>query len=102
MKHGLAATCDPPGQLAFSPPQLTIPKSGSGNRGGSLGSRPEAGLLLSCARTRIDPPAARRIEAFLSEQLDWDYLLRAADYHRLTALLCWNLRRVAAGSVPAS
>ena len=54
-------------------------------------SRPEIQLLLLCARTTQSPDNAERIKALLREDIDWAYLLRSADGHRVTSLVYRSL-----------
>ncbi len=53
--------------------------------------RPEAELLLCCARTAMDAERAERIRQLLQEDLNWDYLLQAALKRRVMPLLYWHL-----------
>lgn len=62
--------------------------------------RPEHGLLLACARVRLDPATADRIKALLTTDLDWAYLLRAAQPHGLMPLLYRHLQAIAPEAVP--
>jgi hypothetical protein len=63
--------------------------------------RPEARLLIACARTKTEASTqtqvgtAQRIELLLQEQIDWDYLLENALRHGLEPLLYWYLKAVA-------
>lgn len=63
--------------------------------------RPEAQLLLLCARTRIDTVQVARLKTLLQEDLDWNYLIRKANWHGLLPLLYWNLRGQNFQAVPA-
>jgi hypothetical protein len=62
--------------------------------------RPEAELLLSCARTRMKPATAQRLRQALKETIDWNYLIREAFYHGTIPLLFWNLSRLVPDDVP--
>ncbi len=62
--------------------------------------RPEIELLLGCARATPEPEAQDRIRAALRREIDWSYLLRMAERHRLKPLLYWHLRTTGAGAVP--
>jgi hypothetical protein len=64
-------------------------------------SRPEAELLLCCARTRVRPEDMRRIDALLDGEVDWDHALRAARAHRILPLLHKHLQTHASGRIPA-
>ncbi len=63
-------------------------------------ARPEAILLLCCARTRLDAGYAGRIRDLLSAGIDWGFLLRLAREHGLGPLLYRNLAAVAPEHVP--
>ena len=65
------------------------------------GLRPEAELVLLCARTRMDGERTERIRRLLSENLDWNYLLNLAKRHGLLPLLYWNLKNFGPETVPA-
>ncbi len=62
--------------------------------------RPEVELLLSCARTYIDPKRAERIKTLLQEDIDWDYLLRTARLHGVIPLLYHSLDATCPEAVP--
>jgi len=63
-------------------------------------SRPEAQLLLCCARTQIDAGNAERIITLLQENIDWSYLLQMAFRHNLAPLLYRSLESVAPTTLP--
>jgi hypothetical protein len=48
---------------------------------------PETELLLSCARTGIDTPAAERIKAVIETGIDWDHLVLMARRHGIVSPL---------------
>lgn len=62
--------------------------------------RPEAQLLLCCARTQIDPADTERIITLLQENIDWSYLLQMAFRHNLVPLLYRSLEAVAPTTIP--
>ena len=62
--------------------------------------RPEADLLLCCARTRMDRERADRLRALVLGGLDWDYLLRKARPHGLLPLLYTHLNAICPEAVP--
>jgi hypothetical protein len=62
--------------------------------------RPEAQLLLCCARTQMDTASVERIITLLQENIDWAYLLRMASRHNLVPLLYRNLEAVAPITIP--
>lgn len=61
---------------------------------------PEFDLLLSCARTRLDPDTADRIAKLLETPIDWPRTLGFARRHGLRPLLYWHLASRFAGLVP--
>ncbi len=63
-------------------------------------NRPEIELLFCCARTRKDAGTAGRIVALLREEIEWPYLLRKANEHRVTPLLYWHLNSTCPEAVP--
>ena len=67
---------------------------------GPPGTRPEAQLLLACARTTVDTETAERIRELLNEDIDWDYVCRKAHRHCITPLLYLNLSTVCPDKVP--
>lgn len=62
--------------------------------------RPEIELLLCCARTQLTPAQKGRIDRLVQDNLDWQYLLKTAQWHSLTPLLYWQLKAVCPKSVP--
>lgn len=64
--------------------------------------RPELELMLRCARNWPDEAADARIRELVEGAIDWDFLLRIADRHRMKPFLYWNLKSTAKGNVPAS
>ncbi|MDX2039986.1 MAG: nucleotidyltransferase family protein [Acidobacteriota bacterium] len=62
----------------------------------SVIGRAEHELLICCARTILDASAAERIRSLAGQQLDWDDLFRLASRHKLSPLLCWHLKTIAA------
>ncbi len=63
-------------------------------------SRPEAELLLCCARSIRSPEIADRIRALVHESIDWQYLLRMAHRHGLAPLIYWHLDAACPEAVP--
>jgi len=62
---------------------------------------PEARLLLLCARTHIDPAAAKSIRERVAGPLHWDQLISLAARNSITPLLEMHLRSAAGASVPS-
>ena len=64
--------------------------------------RPEARVVLCCARTEVGPDLVEQVKALTSLPLDWEFLCAAAEKHRLTQLLFRNLSSICPGSIPAN
>lgn len=62
--------------------------------------RPEARLLLGCARLPIGPDMRAEILGRLGPDLDWDYLRGLASRHALFPLLHRNLEAIAPSLIP--
>jgi len=60
--------------------------------------RPEAELLLSCARTQLDAANIESVRLLLQESIDQDYLLDMAVRHNLVPLLFRSLEAAAPDS----
>jgi hypothetical protein len=58
---------------------------------------PEVAVLLACARPRLEPEDAARLDAAAAGAVDWARLLELAHAHRLSPLL---RHHVAAGALP--
>ena len=65
-------------------------------------SRPETELLLACAKPSIDSTTSAQIEDLLTEQIDWEYLLRIATQHGIMPLLYQRLQSLHAEAVDQS
>ncbi len=63
--------------------------------------RPEARLLLACARTDIGPEVMESIKKLTRLPLDWEFLCATAEKHRLTQLLFRNLSATCPETIPA-
>jgi hypothetical protein len=63
--------------------------------------RPELRLLLVCARENLDAGRAEQVRALVRRDLDWAWLVRAAQAHGTAPLLIWHLTRLAPDAVPA-
>ena len=59
----------------------------------------EIGVLLCCARTRMDAASGARLRGLLQAGVDWDSLVEAAFRHGLLPLLHLNLRACDPGLV---
>lgn len=64
-------------------------------------NRPELELLLACSGSDFDAGSRSRVRHLLEGRIDWDFLLRAAQWHSLTPLLYQNLHPLFADAVPA-
>lgn len=64
--------------------------------------RPEIELMLKCARNWADEEADARIAELKAGPIDWDFLLRIAERHRMKPFLYWNLKEDHSESVPPS
>jgi hypothetical protein len=64
--------------------------------------RPEAELLVCCARTCYDSQTIERIKALLDEEIDWVYLIRLMLAHGMLPLLYTGLRQVCPEAVHPS
>jgi hypothetical protein len=60
----------------------------------------EEGLLLCCARVALDDETSGRIKTLLQEDLDWEYVLKAASLHCIMPLLYRHLSVLGTGIVP--
>ena len=63
---------------------------------------PEIELLLSCVRTRMDPPLVDRATTLLAGDLDWDLLIRTARRQGVAPLFAWTLQSTFSHLVPAA
>jgi hypothetical protein len=63
-------------------------------------ARPEISLILCCARTVISPSHAERLRSLVHQDLDWDYLVRLAIWHRVAALVYRHLSAICPHAVP--
>jgi len=64
--------------------------------------RPEARVVLCCARTEVGPDLVAQIKALTALPLDWEFLCGVAEKHRLTQLLFRNLSAICPESIPAN
>jgi hypothetical protein len=67
-----------------------------------MGTRlcPEAGLLLCCARTRMDGTTAERIHGLLRNGIDWEMFLPLTLAHQITPLVYWSLQGTCPEAIP--
>src|SRR4029453_7722423 len=64
------------------------------------GTRPEIALLLYCARTRVDSEHVEQIRTLLREDINWQYLMQAAQAQGVTPLLYRSLQTNCREAVP--
>ncbi len=57
------------------------------------GGRIEHELLLACARVKVEHETVDEIRVYLSEHIDWEYLIRIALRHGVIPLLSRNLAK---------
>jgi hypothetical protein len=62
--------------------------------------RPEAQLVLACARASVDSETVERIKTLLEKDIDWAYVFQKARQNRVMPLLYWNLAAACPGAVP--
>jgi hypothetical protein len=62
--------------------------------------RPEAKLLLRCARSRRDAESCTEIKTLVREDIDWGYLIQAAYSHRMMPFLYLCLNTLDPTAVP--
>ncbi len=67
-----------------------------------VAERAEVQLLIECAQTVIESGTAERINFLLRHQLNWDYILRAAQRNCIVPLLNRNLPGLGGHHVPPS
>ncbi|MEM9542794.1 MAG: nucleotidyltransferase family protein [Cyanobacteria bacterium P01_E01_bin.42] len=61
----------------------------------------EIELLLYCSRIEITPELEEKIHQLLANpDLDWQILMESANYHNVTPLLYWSLKKLNWESVP--
>jgi hypothetical protein len=63
-------------------------------------NNPEIELLLSCARTHLNPQTTERINALVQKNIDWEYLSKTALHHRVMPLLYRSLKSTCSNGVP--
>lgn len=61
----------------------------------------EEQLLLRCAHIRIDTNDQKEIISIVKSGLDWDYLLKLTERHKLQQLLYWQLNKISGRELPA-
>jgi hypothetical protein len=62
--------------------------------------RPELELLLACCSSSLDAGSTTGVRRLLEGKIDWNFLLRAAQWHGLTPLLHQNLYTHFADALP--
>ncbi|MBD2363844.1 nucleotidyltransferase family protein [Anabaena minutissima FACHB-250] len=67
-----------------------------------LTTNKEAELLVYCANTKIDPETAAKIKQLVIAEIDWNYLIKIAIWHRVQTLLYSSLKETCPDEVPQS
>jgi Uncharacterised nucleotidyltransferase len=62
--------------------------------------RKEEELLLCCTRTYMPPTTAARLRTILLEDIDWEYLMRIAQWHGVMPLLYHSLNSTCPEAIP--
>jgi hypothetical protein len=60
----------------------------------------EVELLLACSRPQMDGENADRICRLLQEEIDWDWMQKAARSHGVWPIMYQNLKSVCPDAVP--
>ncbi len=60
----------------------------------------EVELLLACSRPQMDGENADRIRRLLQEEMDWDWMQKAARFHGVWPIMYHNLKSVCPDAVP--
>src|SRR6476660_7929140 len=60
----------------------------------------EIEVLLQSSRMVVSSKGEERIRKLIQQEIDWDFLIRTAHYHRVLPLLYQTLCRIAPDSVP--
>lgn len=63
-------------------------------------NNPEVELLLSCARTHLDPATTERIHSLARKEIDWEYLVQMSIRHGVLPLLYQSLKKTCPEAVP--
>jgi Uncharacterised nucleotidyltransferase len=61
---------------------------------------PEIEIVLSCARTKLEPRSIERVKRLIQEDIDWTKLIQYANKHGVTQLLYHNFRQVDLENLP--
>ncbi|BAZ11070.1 hypothetical protein NIES4071_28950 [Calothrix sp. NIES-4071] len=77
---------------------LTIFRENTNVLGTTL--RPEDELILCCARAKLDEETVQRIKILVKGDIDWEYFIKKARFHRVIPLLYANLSNIAKESIP--
>jgi Uncharacterised nucleotidyltransferase len=68
--------------------------------GGPSGHKLEIELLLQSSRMVVSSSGEERIRNLLQQEIDWDFLIQSAHYHRVVPLLYHTLSCVSPGFAP--
>jgi hypothetical protein len=61
---------------------------------------PEIEIVLSCARTKLEPRLLERVKRLIQGNIDWVKLIQYANKHGVTQLLYHNIRQADQGNLP--
>lgn len=61
---------------------------------------PELDLLICCSRTCINEKHSVKIKSLLQKEINWQYLIEIAAYHKVLPLLFFNLNKFGYPSIP--
>src|SRR5437879_12379868 len=81
-------------------PFRAAPRRATGRRGRPIAARPEAAVLLACARARLGNNEVERLAELVAQRLDWDWLLRMAYPHRVVPLVYRHFAALSPAVVP--
>lgn len=57
-------------------------------------------LILNCSLTHPSNENIEKIKQLTACDLDWDYLVKIAHFHRISPLLYWNLNKISPEAIP--
>jgi len=60
----------------------------------------EIELLVYCANTKLDPEIVAKIKQLVTAEIDWNYLIKIAIWHRVQTLLYSSLKETCPNDVP--
>lgn len=60
----------------------------------------EVKLMLYCARSKIDIVLKHQIQKLLQSFLDWNFIVYQSEYHEISPLIYYNLKKVNKSNIP--